>query len=96
MGRVVIPDADKMLVREYLLRGFQSLEASEEDARKALDAGSIPVYLWVARWIAHNTDYPQTRAIRLEDVRHGLYAWIHYKSTVETLTKENFEQAEQR
>ena len=83
--RIVVPDEDKALVRECLIRGFVSLGATEEAARRAVDAGSVPMCVFVTRWVAHNTDYPSSRKIDLDSVKKGFYAWVHYKATVEKL-----------
>ena len=82
-ARVVMPEADKKRVREGLLNNFANWGVDRDLARKAVDAGHCPMWLWVCRWIGRNTAYGSDRALTVERFRAGFYAWIHYKATAE-------------
>lgn len=88
--RVVMADQDKELVRSTLVRNFKKFGIPEETAVKAVTSGSVPMYMFVVRWICHNTDYPETRKLTKEHFFKGFYAWVHYKATVETLKATDF------
>ena len=80
-----MPDGDKADIRENLLRNFVRMGASEDEARKAVDAGSVPIHMWMSRWICHETDYPETRKMTDDKFFRAFYAWVHYKATAEVV-----------
>lgn len=83
--RVVMDDADKEDVRSNLVRNFVRMGFPEDVVKRSVDAGSLPMHVWMCRWICRETDYPSTREMTDDKFFRAFYAWVHYKATAETL-----------
>lgn len=83
--RIVMADRDKDDLRINLIRNFKRLGFDEQKVVEAVTSGSVPMYMWMSKWICHNTDYPQTRSLDNRKFMQSFYAWVHYKATAEKL-----------
>lgn len=84
--RVVMKQADKDDLRRNLLFTFKTCGATDAQALRALTHGSLPMEVWIQRWICHHTDY-QTAGLTEDNYRKGCFAWIYYKATVDVADK---------
>ena len=85
--RIVMKDEDKEDILVNLVRNFMAVGATKEQAEACSNTGSVPMHLWISRWICHHTEYAETHEMTDAMFKKGLYAWIHYKATVEVLDK---------
>jgi hypothetical protein len=80
--RIVMLDADKEALRENLRNNFVKMGAPVELADEAITNGSLPMYMFLSKWICHNTAYPEDHVIDNERFKKAMFAWIYYKATV--------------
>jgi len=80
--RIVMKQKDRDTLRHNLVFTFKTCGASEEQAMAAVTTGSLPMEVWIQRWICHHTNY-QTAGLTEQNFRKGCFAWIYYKATVE-------------
>jgi hypothetical protein len=81
-------DEDKRDLLENLKSNFVKMGAPESLANEAATTGSVPMYMFLSKWICHNTEYPQDR--KLDNLRfmQAMFAWIYYKSTAKEFKPE--------
>lgn len=85
--RVVMQDSDKEALLENLKSNFTRMGAPVGLAAEAATNGSLPMYMFLSRWICHNTAYPSDRAIDNERFMRAMFAWIYYKATAKEFTE---------
>ena len=84
--RVVMKPVDKANLRRNLMTTFRTCGATDAQALRALTHGSLPMEVWIQRWICHHTDYPSA-GLTEDNYRKGCFAWMYYKAVVEVVEK---------
>ena len=86
--RFVMKESDKEYLRKFLVYNFTRMGATEEQAKRAIDSRTPSMLKWIVAWIGHNTKFQET-GWTAEILKRAMYAWIHYKATVETIGGDN-------
>lgn len=73
---------DQMTYLRLALASFfmQVMGKNEDEIAKLLSASSVPMPVWVGRWINRTPEYRETKTLTKQLILDGLFAWITYKS----------------
>lgn len=82
--RVRMPEDDKTALRANLAFTFRLCGATDAQVSKVFSSGSIPIDVWISRWICHHTDY-ETAGLTSDNYKKGFFAWVYYKTAVDII-----------